>query len=353
MNKILITGNMGYVGSVIVQHLRKAYPDVTLNGFDYGYFSHCLINVPQLPECSLNNQIFGDIRQFSDTHLEGVDTLIHLAALSNDPIGNRYEDLTMEVNFHSTMRLANLAKLAGVKRFVFASSCSVYGFSEQGPRNEQSPVNPLTAYARSKVRSEEILKTLASSEFNITCLRFATACGISPRLRLDLVLNDFVASAVIDKKITVLSDGTPWRPLIDVKDMARAVDWAINREADVGGAFLVVNVGADQWNFRVHELAEAVARAIPDLDISLNKNAMPDHRSYKVNFDLYKSLAAGYQPEQNLETTIKELKDGIDAMGCVDNWDAGKSFLIRLHVLEMLRNKGLLTADLKWKAGGK
>ena len=220
--QVLITGNMGYVGSVLVRHLRERFFDAKLVGYDSGYFAHCLTASDTLPECVLNRQIFGDVRKFSKDYLKGVDAVVHLAAISNDPMGNRFESVTEEINYLAGVEIAKLALEAGVQKFVFASSCSVYGAAEGGPRREADPLNPLTAYARSKIATEQALSKWDSGPMTITALRFATACGMSERLRLDLVLNDFVACALSSGKISVLSDGTPWRPLIDVKDMARA-----------------------------------------------------------------------------------------------------------------------------------
>jgi nucleoside-diphosphate-sugar epimerase len=228
--RILITGNMGYVGPGLVAHLRAVHPDATLLGYDSGFFAHCLTGADGLPERRLDAQHFGDVRDLPPHLLEGVDAVVHLAAVSNDPIGNRYEDVTMRINHEATVEVARRAREAGVRSFVMASSCSVYGAAEDGtPRDETSQVAPITAYARSKIASELDLEPLADDGFTVTCLRFATACGMSDRLRLDLVLNDFVAGAMASGRITVLSDGSPWRPLIHVSDMARAADWAIGR----------------------------------------------------------------------------------------------------------------------------
>ena len=205
-------------------------------------------------------------------------------------MGNAYEKPTLDINFKAAIDIAKKAKGEGVKHFVFASSCSVYGSADTEPRTETSEVNPLTAYAKSKVYAENDLQPLADKNFQITCLRFATACGYSDRLRLDLVLNDFVACAIADKKITILSDGTPWRPLIHVKDMARAMDWAIQRNE--GGDYLIINTGSNEWNYQVKELAAAVQRFFTDVEVNINVNAQPDKRSYKVNFDLYEKLPA-------------------------------------------------------------
>ena len=170
---------------------------------------------------------------------------------------------------------------------------------------------------------------------------------MSERLRLDLVLNDFVASAVVSKKITILSDGTPWRPLIHIKDMARAIDWAISRDLSAGGEYLIVNIGSNDWNYQVRDLAEAVAKVIPDTDVAINKNAQPDKRSYKVNFDLFKALAPKHQPEYDLQRTVIELKEGLEAMGFREK-DFRNSNFMRLKVLDFLRTHGLLDDKLRW-----
>ncbi|MFQ5470223.1 MAG: NAD-dependent epimerase/dehydratase family protein [Gammaproteobacteria bacterium] len=346
--KIVITGNMGYIGPRVVNQLRRSYPGAQLIGIDTGYFAHCLTATDYLPECGLDIQYFHDVRSVNADMLRGVDAIVHLAAISNDPMGNAYEEVTEEINYKASVALAKLARQCGVASFVFASSCSVYGFAEGGPRNENSEVNPLTAYARSKVFTENELQSLASDDFKVTCLRFATACGMSKRLRLDLVLNDFVACAVTSGKITILSDGTPWRPLICVDDMARAIDWAIQRNPEQGGSFLAVNAGSNQWNYQVKDLAQAVADIIPGVDISINKDAQPDKRSYQVSFDRFAELAPDYQPQVDLHTAIKALYDGLTKMELKDA-DFRNSDLMRLKVLTRLRNEGLLTEQLEWQ----
>jgi nucleoside-diphosphate-sugar epimerase len=345
--KILITGNMGFVGPVLVRRLRNSFPEAELIGFDMGYFGNCLSSNGILPECRVDVQHFGDVRRFPKQSLTDVDAVVYLAALSNDPLGHAFEEATLDINYRSCVRAAKMAKEAGVKSFVFASSCSVYGYAEDGARTEESPVNPLTAYAKSKVWTERDIAPLANEQFKVTCLRFATACGMSDRLRLDLVLNDFVAGAVASKKISILSDGSPWRPLIHVKDMARAIDWAIRREVAAGGPFLTVSVGDDRWNYQVKELAEAVAEVIPEVEVSVNKNAQPDRRSYRVSFEKFKRLAPGYTPEVNLITAVKELRDGLIAIGFKDE-NFRQSYFIRLNVLARLKQSGLLTPDLEW-----
>ncbi len=345
--KILITGNLGYLGPDIMNLLRYKHPDATLIGFDMGYFGNCITGVVVIPESKMDVQYFGDIRQFPENILEGVDAVVHLAGISNDPIGKKYEKVTMDVNYLASLNLARMAERSGVSSFVFASSCSMYGLADDCARTEDSILNPLTAYARSKVLTEKDLKFLASENFNVTCLRFSTACGWSDRLRLDLVLNDFVAGAVASRKITILSDGTPWRPLINVQDMARAVDWAISRNVSNGGEFLAVNIGSDEWNYQVKDLAEAVAQSIPGVDISINKNAQPDNRSYRVNFDLFKKLAPEHQPQVDLFESIEGLRNGLEAMGFKDEHFRNSRHM-RLKVLTELQSKGLLDENLHW-----
>src|SRR5258706_9398787 len=247
--KILITGNMGYVGPSVLKRLRRSYPQATLTGLDKGYFAHCLTNADVLPECRADIQFFADVRRLPREALQSVDAVVHLAAISNDPMGNTFEAVTYDINLRASIELAKLAKAAGAKTFVFASSCSMYGLADDTPRKETSALNPLTAYAKSKVLTEVELQKLADTTFTVTCLRFATACGMSDRLRLDLVVNDFVACAVTSKKITILSDGTPWRPLIHVNDMARAFDWAIGRGKGPFD-FLAVNVGSNTLDYQ-------------------------------------------------------------------------------------------------------
>lgn len=345
--KILITGNMGYVGPGVVSQLRDAFPEALLIGYDMAYFAAFLTNTSVLPESRLDVQLFGDVRTITYEDLVGIDTVVHLAAISNDPMGTQYEDITLEVNYKSSIKIAKMAKQAGAKSFIFASSCSIYGAADDGAKTERSTVNPLTAYARSKVLTEEELAFLADENFTVTCLRFATACGMSDRLRLDLVLNDFVAGAVTEGKINILSDGSPWRPLIHVKDMAVAIEWAVKREAGADDDFLVVNVGSNEWNYQVHQIATAVLAAIPDTTLTLNKDATPDKRSYMVDFSLYKSLAPDHQPRYTLEQTIVELASGLTEMG-FKNKDFRNSYFMRLQVLASLQKNNFINSNLEW-----
>ena len=344
---VLVVGNMGYVGPVLTRHLRQAYPQAILIGFDAGLFAHCLIGSAPLPEIYLDRQVFGDVRNIDKTVLEGVDAVVNLAAISNDPMGNRFEEATLAINYKAAVELAAAAKRAGVRSYVFASSCSVYGSAEEGAKQESSRLDPLTAYARSKVMAEKELIPMADDRFTVTCLRFATACGMSDRLRLDLVLNDFVAGALTQKKIVVMSDGTPWRPLINVKDMARAIDWAIGRSAEKAGVGLIVNVGSNEWNCQVRDLAHAVAAAIPGVEVSINKNAPPDKRSYRVSYDLFKQLAPSFQPLSDFKSTILELKEGLERVNFSDKAYRESQYM-RLNVINKFRETGVLTDNLEW-----
>ena len=345
--KIIVVGNLGYIGPSVVNQLRSSYPESNIIGYDIGYFAHCLSNAAVLPETKLNQQVFGDIRTFPETLLKNVDAIVDLAAISNDPMSFRFEQVTLDINYQAAVRLAKMAKKNGVKSFVFASSCSIYGEADDTPRKEGDGLNPLTAYARSKVMVEEALAPLASNDFTITCLRFATACGWTNRFRLDLVLNDFVAGALVNKQISILSDGTPWRPMINTKDMARAINWAISRNNNRGGKFLAVNTGSNEWNNQILDLAEAIASAIPGVEISVNSAAPPDKRSYRANFDLFKELAPEHQPQEDLVSTVKEIRDNLVAMNFNDP-NYRESRFIRLKVIDELQSKGLLNSNLEW-----
>jgi nucleoside-diphosphate-sugar epimerase len=349
--KILITGNMGYVGPAVVRHLRAVWPNSHLAGLDTGFFAHCLTDAPALPERQLDVQYFCDVRDVSPEVFDGVDAVVQLAAISNDPMGKAYEDATMEINRSAARRIAEMAKSRSVRSMVFASSCSVYGFAEAGARTETDTLNPLTAYARSKIETETLLRELADDDFSVTCLRFPTACGMSDRLRLDLVLNDFVAAAILNGRIKILSDGTPWRPLIDIRDMALAIEWAIQRPSSAGGDFLAINVGRNESNYQVRELAETVRDCLGDVAIDINPNAAPDKRSYQVDFSRYGALAPRHLPRCSLEQTIRDLAAGIRAARAANPAFAPANY-IRLGVLEQYRESGRLTADLRWDAPG-
>ncbi|GGB07451.1 NAD-dependent epimerase [Brucella endophytica] len=344
---IMVTGNMGYVGPVLISHIREVLGSSTIIGVDSGLFAHC-ITQENLPEHAVDIQIFRDVRDLDLAVFEGIDAVVHLAAVSNDPMGSRFEAVTEEINQQATIHVAELAAEAGVGSFVFASSCSMYGYAEGGARCEGDPLNPLTAYARSKVGAEiGLAEVAAKSGMTVTALRFATACGFSGRLRLDLVLNDFVASALATGRISVLSDGTPWRPLIHVKDMARAIEWAISRGATDEDRFLAVNAGCDEWNYQVRELAEAVRAALPGTEIDINEHAQPDKRSYRVSFAAFRALAPDHQPRIHLKEAIEDIRDGLKSIG-FDDPRYRQSHFVRFNVLGAALEQGRLRPDLRW-----
>lgn len=345
--RVLITGNAGYLGPVVVTHLKDAHSDWTLEGFDAGFFARSLSEPTAVPENLLDRQYWGDLRDDSAVPLEGVDAIVHLAGLSNDPMGNRFTQLTEEINVRATEALIHRARRAGVRNFVFASSCSMYGATSGDARTEDDELNPLTPYARSKVAIEERLRSFAGPSFAVTCLRFATACGASPRLRLDLVLNDFVATALSTGRVVVLSDGTPWRPLIDVRDMALAIDWSLTTRNDLGEAFLAVNTGSDKWNYQVRDLARHVAERIPGTKVELATDAPADTRSYRVNFSLFRELAPEHQPVVVIGQSIDRLVDHMQSGGASFDWSRTGRFN-RLHELQRLQDARVLDENLRW-----
>ncbi|CAN5254313.1 SDR family oxidoreductase [soil metagenome] len=344
--RILITGNMGYIGPVLAQHLRNRFPDATLVGLDRGWFASNLSDPSRLPEVVLDEQRFMDVRDLTAEDLKGFDAVVALAAISNDAMGKRFELVTDEINCKAVLSTAEAASKAGVKNFVFASSCSVYGAAADGSaRSETSAIAPQTAYAHSKIDTEVGLAKI-DTDMRITSFRFATACGASPRLRLDLVLNDFVAGAVANGKVEVLSDGTPWRPLIHTRDMSRAIEWGITRSADNGGRNLVVNAGSDAWNVQVRDLANAVGAAIPGSIVTIATDAPADNRSYRVDFSLFEKLAPDHQPIETLAGTIADLRDKFVASGFNDK-NFRQSGFIRLKILNALVDDGILLPDLR------
>ena len=345
--KVLITGNLGYIGPVLTRHLRGVFDDIKIIGYDAGLFAHCLTNVDIYVDGAPDVQYFGDVRAFPEELLDGVDAVVHLAAVSNDPMGKRFEVVTEAINHKASVAIASAAARAGVGHYVFASSCSVYGMASNAPRKEDDSLDPLTAYARSKVATEQDLATMDLNGMTVTCLRFATACGMSDRLRLDLVLNDFVAGATASGQITVLSDGSPWRPLIDVKDMARAIEWGITRPAELGGQCLRINAGAGFANYQIKDLAETVAAMLSNVTLSINTEAPPDKRSYQVDFSLFEELAPNHVPRVQLEQSVRELSEGLKDM-LFNDPNFRESQFMRLKVLDKHIAGGRLSEQLYW-----
>jgi len=325
--KILITGNLGYVGTVLVEQLYNDHIREII-GYDSNLFKRCNVNKKK---SFVKKQYYLDIRRIKKKHLEGCFAVIHLAAISNDPIGNKFSKVTSEINYKHSINLAKLAEKSGVKKFVFASSCSVYGSQGFRSKDEKSSLAPLTAYAVSKINAEKELKKL--KKIKVTCLRFATACGYSNSMRLDLVLNDFVTSALFKNKIEILSDGKPWRPIIDVKDMSRAIIWSV---LENNKKYLICNVGALDSNYTVLQIAKHVAKYIPS-EITINKEAKIDNRSYKVDFSLFYKLASKkYHPKINIKQSILEIKKNIINLKYLQKTEFRESKFIRLNEINKL-----------------
>ena len=342
--RVLITGYHGYIGPVVARHLKQRHAALSLTGWDNGYFEGCNVQDVRPLYTLFDQRIHKDLRDVTADDLKGIDAIVHLAAISNDPIGNQFEAVTEDVNVTTTKKLAALASAAGVKRFIFASSCSMYGAGASAPRKEGDDLNPLTAYARSKVAAEKALQEIAG-DMQVTCLRFSTAYGFAPLLRLDLVINDFVASAATTKKIEVLSDGSPWRPLIHVTDMARAIDWALQRDGD---NFLAMNTGSEESTWQMGALANDIAGVLGNVEVSINLEAPPDKRSYQVDFSLFKQLAPEHQPVADFDAAVKEIRDGVKLMD-FEGLAFRESRFIRLHWLRGLLDEQQLDSELRWK----
>jgi nucleoside-diphosphate-sugar epimerase len=290
-----------------------------------------------------------DLRDANSGALAGYDAVVHLAALSNDPLGDLSPELTKSINFEATARLARAAKEAGVGRFVFSSSCSMYGASEEGkPVDESAPLKPLTAYAESKVLSEEALAELADEAFSPVSMRFATAYGVSPRLRVDLVLNNLVGWAFTTGKVKIMSDGTPWRPLIHIEDMSRAVLAVLSAdpEAISGQAF---NVGRSEENYQVRDLAEIVEETVGDCEIEYAGSGDPDPRSYRVDFTRFDETFPDAGLRWNARDGARELVDAYREIGLTLDEFEGDRY-IRLKHLRLLLDRGDLDPELRWRA---
>ena len=297
---VFVTGHQGYIGAHLIQLLvDRGY---TVTGCDINLYEGCGWEPVTPPTRSLNK----DIRVVTVDDLRGYDAVMHLAALSNDPMGDINEELTYQINQEGSIRLARLAKEAGVARFLFASSCSIYGKGAKLDMDEADPVNPLTAYAKSKIESEKQIGAMANDTFCPVFLRNATAYGHSPMLRIDLVVNNLLGCAVAKGKIAIKSDGSPWRPLIHCKDIARAFVALAEAPRDTVHN-QIINVGGNEENYQVKHVADYVQRLLPDAEIVYTGEVGEDPRNYKVNFDHLSALLPYFTLAYTLESGMQEL----------------------------------------------
>lgn len=346
--KVLIVGNLGYIGDVVTKFFFKN--KVEVSGLDQAYFSDCVTAKQKiaLSDKMIINQKTKDVRFLKLKDLKGFDSVVYLAAISNDAMGDRFKKCTSEINYKSAIKIAKFAKIAGVKKFVFASSCSVYGISNNDYISEDNKTNPLTEYAKSKLNAEIELKKLATSKFKIISLRFGTACGYSDRLRLDLVLNDFVYTGLMANKIVLLSSGKQWRPFIHIKDMAKAIYFFSEKYNKKN--FLIVNVGSNSMNLSIIDLAREVSKTLKNCKIIIKEKTNNDQRSYKVNFNLFKKITPKkYLPSYNLKRSVRDLHQLIQKNFFKLDKNFRKGNLIRLNYLNKLVESKILYKNLKWK----
>jgi nucleoside-diphosphate-sugar epimerase len=340
--KVLVTGHVGYIGSVLVPFLQKHGHGVV--GIDSYLFSDCLFG----PEPATFPSMKMDIRDIEAGHLEGFDAIIHLAALCNDPLGNLNPGCTEEINHGASVRLARLAKQAGVPRYLFASSCSLYGVANSDELlDETAPFNPLTAYGRSKVEVERDVSQLADESFSPVYLRNATAYGASPRLRGDVVVNNLVAAAYTTGDVLVQSDGTPWRPLVHIEDISRAFLAMLHapREVIHNQAF---NVGLTSENYQVRALADMVKEVVPGSSVRYAPGGGPDPRCYRVNCDKIAKLLPEFRPEWTVRKGMEELFSAMKRYELTQQDFLGSRFQ-RIKTIQKLQQQDQLDNDLRWK----
>ena len=340
--RILVTGNRGYIGTVLAPMLAAAGHKVF--GYDSDIFSRCSFAEP-MPAITTCEK---DIRDVQPRDLAGFDAVCHLAGLSNDPLGDLNPELTYEINHAASVRLAELARSAGVSRFVFSSSCSTYGAAGDELIDEDNALNPVTPYGESKVWAERDISRLADADFSPTFLRNATAYGVSPRLRFDLVLNNLVAWAMASGRIHLKSDGTPWRPLVHIEDIARAFLAVLEapRTTIHNQAF---NVGRNQENFRISELAEIVAETVPDCRIEYAEDAGPDKRCYRVDCSRLGRELPGFQPQWDARRGARELYHAFKDAGMSVSDFEGSKFSRIAHLRRLLAD-GLIDEGLRLTA---
>jgi nucleoside-diphosphate-sugar epimerase len=338
--RVLITGHAGYIGSVMAPFLIEAGHDVV--GLDVGYFAGCDLGSGPEPIA----EMVLDLREVRASDLEGFDAVLHLAALSNDPLGSIDPELTYEINFGASVRLALAAKAAGVPRFLFASSCSLYGKAGADALDETAALAPVTPYAETKAWFERALSPMADDDFSPSYLRNATAHGVSPRLRGDLVVHNLVASALATGEVLIKSDGSPWRPLIHVEDICRGFLAVLEapRELVHDQAF---NVGRNDQNFQVRDIADVVAAAVPGSEVVYAPGGEPDLRDYRVDFSKIHAQLPEFKTQWGLEESVTDLVGALQTHGLsLDTLDGPRH--TRLRRIQELRTAGALDERLRW-----
>lgn len=340
--RVLVTGHKGYIGTILVPMLLDAGHEVV--GFDNDLYRRCtfkegMVDVPE---------ILKDIRDVEASDVKGFDAVMHLAGLSNDPLGDFNPELTYEINHRASVKLAELSKAAGVSRFIFSSSCSNYGAAGDDLLDEQSAFNPVTPYGISKVKVEQDLAKMADADFTPTYLRNATAYGVSPRLRFDLVLNNLVAWAFTTGLVYLKSDGTPWRPVVHIEDISLAFVAALHapREVVHNEAF---NIARNDANYRIREIAEVVAETVPNCKLDYAPDAGPDKRCYRVDCSKALRMLPEYQPKWDVRKGAQELYDIYREIGLTLEEFEGSRFSRIAHLKSLLAD-GLLSDDFRWPA---
>ena len=339
--KVLVTGHLGYIGVEAASLFAAAGHDVT--GLDVGLYDECDFVNP--PDSIATLRI--DLRDVTPAHLAGFDAVAHFAALSNDPLGDLNPSITYDINQHASVRLARAAKQAGVQRFLFSSSCSLYGAGGDGLLDETASFNPVTAYGESKILVEHELTRMADETFSPVYFRNATAYGVSRRLRADIVVNNLVGHAVTTGKVLLQSDGTPWRPLVHIRDIINAYAAALvaPRESIHNQAF---NIGKSGENYRIREVANLVAEVVPNCEVAFAAGASPDTRNYRVSFAKAESSLPGFRPTWTLKAGIEELYRAYTGAGLTDTVFLGPTYY-RLKTVKLLQDRGLLSDDLRWR----